>query len=331
MMKKKCTCMILMCVICALLSACSEGNRQGSFQNWKEDAAPITALKEYVDKVTDEKSEYYIPAEDRIAMFDLDGTLYCETFPIYGEWLLFADYVLNTPGYQAPEHIQAVAEELAAIEKASDIYHLQAQDIAALDRMGEKSAQNLLTAIKNSKKNDLYRVIFALGIRHIGQKAAKLLSKKFNNMDNLLNATLEDVLTIDGFGDVMAKAFTDTISLPQTRELIEELKAVGVNMENLSKTEDLRFAGQTFVLTGTLSQFTRTEASEIIEKFGGKTSGSVSKKTSVVLAGEDAGSKLDKARQLGVNIITEDDFMEMSRLGLSILGSAFDENKKNNS
>lgn len=197
------------------------------------------------------------------------------------------------------------------IEKASDIYHLQAQDIASLERMGEKSANNLLTAIENSKKNDLYRVIFALGIRHIGQKAAKLLSKRFNDMDTLLNATLEDVLSIDGFGDVMAKTFTETISLPQTRELIEELKAVGVNMKNLSETEDMRFSGMTFVLTGTLSQFTRTEASEIIEKFGGKTSSSVSKKTSIVLAGEDAGSKLRKANELGVRVITEDEFNEM--------------------
>ena len=199
------------------------------------------------------------------------------------------------------------------IEKASDIYHLQAQDIASLERMGEKSANNLLTAIENSKQNDLYRVIFALGIRHIGQKAAKLLSKRFGNMENILNATTEDVLSIDGFGGVMAKTFTDTVSLPQTRELIEELKSVGVNMENLSKTEDMRFAGQTFVLTGTLSQFTRTEASEIIEKFGGKTSSSVSKKTSVVLAGEDAGSKLRKANELGVKVISEDEFSEMIR------------------
>ena len=132
-------------------------------------------------------------------------------------------------------------------------------------------------------------------------------------MENILNATTEDVLSIDGFGDVMAKTFTDTVSLPQTRELIEELKSVGVNMENLSKTEDMRFAGQTFVLTGTLSQFTRTEASEIIEKFGGKTSSSVSKKTSVVLAGEDAGSKLRKANELGVKVISEDEFSEMIR------------------
>ena len=131
-MKKKRIYLILLCITCILLSACSMGNRQNSFQNWKEAAAPITALKEYVDKVTDEKSEYYIPVEDRIAMFDLDGTLYCETFPIYGEWLLFADYVLNTPGYQAPEHIRAVAEELAAIEKASDIpSHMEETHIKA--------------------------------------------------------------------------------------------------------------------------------------------------------------------------------------------------------
>ena len=120
-MKRKIGWLLLACVLCSLLSGCAAVEQQESFQSWTENADPITALKEYVDKVTDEKSEYYIPVEDRIAMFDLDGTLYCETFPIYGEWILFADYVLNTPGYQAPEHIRAVAEELAAIEKAADI------------------------------------------------------------------------------------------------------------------------------------------------------------------------------------------------------------------
>lgn len=120
-MKKRGFCLVLACVICFLLSGCFAVNTQDSFKSWNENADPITALKEYVEKVTDEKSEYYIPVEDRIAMFDLDGTLYCETFPIYGEWLLFADYVLNTPDYQAPEHIRAVAEELSAIEKAADI------------------------------------------------------------------------------------------------------------------------------------------------------------------------------------------------------------------
>ena len=131
-MKKKCARMILMCLIYILLTACSTEDQQDTFENWNEDAAPVAELKEYVEQVTDEKSEYYIPTGDRIAMFDLDGTLYCETFPIYGEWLLFADYVLNTPGYQALEHVQAVAEELAAIEKASDIpSHMEETHIKA--------------------------------------------------------------------------------------------------------------------------------------------------------------------------------------------------------
>ena len=123
-------CSLLLCIMCLALSACSDS--RNAFQSWRENSAPITALTAYVDKVTDEKSEYYIPTVDRIAVFDLDGTLYCETFPIYGEWLMFANYVLNTPGYQAPEHIRAVAEELAAIEKASDIpSHMEETHIKA--------------------------------------------------------------------------------------------------------------------------------------------------------------------------------------------------------
>ena len=131
-MKKKSICLFLVCVTCLLLGGCSSGERSDAFQSWKENADPIVALQAYVDKVTDESSEYYIPVEDRIAAFDLDGTLYCETFPIYGEWLMFADYVLNTPGYQAPEHIRAVAEELAAIESAADIpSHMEETHIKA--------------------------------------------------------------------------------------------------------------------------------------------------------------------------------------------------------
>lgn len=132
MVKKRSIGIILVCVVCMMLGACSSDHHEELFQSWKEDAAPIAALKEYVDKVTDEESEYYIPLEDRIAVFDLDGTLYCETFPIYGEWLMFADYVLNTPEYQPSAHIQAVAEELAAIEKASDIpSHMEETHIKA--------------------------------------------------------------------------------------------------------------------------------------------------------------------------------------------------------
>lgn len=208
----------------------------------------------------------------------------------------------------------AVLEQLVnenLISKASDIYRLNPMDLVSLERMGEKSTFNLLDAIEKSKENDLYKLIFALGIHHIGLKAAKLLANHFGTMDNLLNATKEDVTFIDGIGDVMADTLIKTLSLPETRTLIDDFKAMGLNMKNLTESVDKRFEGMTFVLTGTLSKYGRREAQEIIEKFGGKASGSVSKKTSVVLAGEDAGSKLRKATELGVKIINEAEFEEM--------------------
>ncbi len=204
---------------------------------------------------------------------------------------------------------QLVSEKL--IEKASDIYSLRAADIAGLERLGEKSALNFINAIEKSKENDLYKLIYALGIRHIGLKAAKLLAKHFDTMENLLNAKKEDVMTIDGFGEVMAQSLVDALSLEQTRSLIEELKTAGVNMKNLSQAADNRFEGMTFVLTGTLTKYTRDEASAIIENLGGKTSSSVSKKTSIVLAGEEAGSKLRKANELGIKVISEEEFEQM--------------------
>lgn len=208
----------------------------------------------------------------------------------------------------------AVLEQLVnenLISKASDIYRLNPRELVSLERMGEKSTFNLLDAIEKSKENDLYKLIFALGIHHIGLKAAKLLANHFGTMDNLLNATKEDVTSIDGIGDVMADTLIKTLSLPETRTLIDDFKAMGLNMKNLTESVDKRFEGMTFVLTGTLSKYGRREAQEIIEKFGGKASGSVSKKTSVVLAGEDAGSKLRKATELGVKIINEEEFEEM--------------------
>ena len=208
----------------------------------------------------------------------------------------------------------AVLEQLVnenLISKASDIYRLNPMELVSLERMGEKSTFNLLDAIEKSKENDLYKLIFALGIHHIGLKAAKLLANHFGTMDNLLNATKEDVTSIDGIGDVMADTLIKTLSLPETRTLIDDFKAMGLNMKNLTESVDKRFEGMTFVLTGTLSKYGRREAQEIIEKFGGKASGSVSKKTSVVLAGEDAGSKLRKATELGVKIINEEEFEEM--------------------
>lgn len=204
---------------------------------------------------------------------------------------------------------QLVDEKL--ISKASDIYRLSPIDLVSLERMGEKSTFNLLDAIEKSKENDLYKLIFALGIHHIGLKAAKLLANRFRNMDALLNATKEDLVSIDGIGDVMADTVLKTLSLPETEMLIEDFKKLGLNMNNLSESADNRFEGMTFVLTGTLSKYGRRQAQEIIEKFGGKAAGSVSKKTSIVIAGEDAGSKLRKATELGIKVINEDEFEEM--------------------
>ena len=209
---------------------------------------------------------------------------------------------------------EAVLEQLVnekLISKASDIYRLSPIDLVSLERMGEKSTFNLLDAIEKSKSNDLYKLIFALGIHHIGLKAAKLIANHFGSMDALLSATKEDITEIDGMGEISADTLRKTLDLPETKALIDELKDLGLNMVNLTETEDDRFKGMTFVLTGTLEKFGRREAQEIIEKFGGKASGSVSAKTSIVVAGEAAGSKLRKATELGIKIINEAEFEEM--------------------
>ena len=197
------------------------------------------------------------------------------------------------------------------IKTAADIYNLDREKIASIERMGEKSADNLIAAAEKSKGNDLARLIYALGIRHIGQKAGALLSEKFGTMDALMNATAEQIAEIEGFGLIMAKSVEEFFSHEESRQLIADLKATGVNMESQKQIVDMRFEGKTFVLTGTLSMYKRSEAEKIIESFGGKASGSVSKKTSYVLAGEDAGSKLKKANDLGVTVISEEEFAEM--------------------
>lgn len=197
------------------------------------------------------------------------------------------------------------------LKSAADIYRLDYDIIAGFEGLGEKSARNFEYAVEKSKENDLSKLIFALGIRHIGQKAAKLLADKFGDMDSFMTASRDDILSIDGFGEIMADSVLEYFSLSQSKELVEQLKDAGVNMRSARVVIDNRFEGKTFVLTGTLSQYTRTEASEIIENYGGKTASSVSKKTDYVLAGEAAGSKLTKAQQLGVRIISEAEFADM--------------------
>lgn len=197
------------------------------------------------------------------------------------------------------------------VSKITDIYKLDYEKIAELDGMGKKSADNIKKAVNTSKNNDLSKLIFAFGIRHIGQKASKLLADKFRTLDNIISATRDDILLIDGFGEIMADAVVEFFSLEQSINMVNELKEFGVNTECQREITDTRFENMTFVLTGTLTQFTRNEAQEIIENFGGKASSSVSKKTTYVLAGEAAGSKLKKANDLGVTVITEQQFAEM--------------------
>ena len=205
---------------------------------------------------------------------------------------------------------QLISKEL--ISNIADIYYLTLEDIASLKKNGQKFAQNLIDAINNSKNNELYRLIAALGIRHIGVKAAKTLAKKYRSMDNLMEATLEDLRMVEDIGEISAKSIYDFFKQEQTIDLINRLKEANVNMIEVEEEGiDDRFKGLTFVLTGTLSKFTRKEASDLIEKFGGKTSSSVSKKTNYLLAGEDAGSKLTKAQSLGVEIISEEQFENM--------------------
>lgn len=197
------------------------------------------------------------------------------------------------------------------VQSACDLYYLDREELEGLDRFGKQSAENLLKSIEKSKGNGLDRLIFAFGIRHIGQKAAKLIAKRFKTMDAVMAADAAEISEIPEVGKVMAESLAAFMSSPRTAGLIDRLRAAGVNMEYAETGEDERFAGQTFVLTGTLSGFTRNDASLTIERLGGKVSSSVSKNTSFLLAGEDAGSKLTKAQKLGITIITEEEFEEL--------------------
>jgi DNA ligase (NAD+) len=199
------------------------------------------------------------------------------------------------------------------IKSPADLYYLSKDRIKTIERMGEKSAQNLFDAIKKSKDAGLARLLYALGIRNVGQKAAKLIADRFKTMDKLFSVSADELTFVDTIGDIIAESTVDFFKLDSTKHLVTRLREAGVKMEEEISAEptDIRFSGMTFVLTGTLPTYSRTDASKIIENFGGKVSGSVSKKTTYVLAGEDAGSKLTKAQSLGINIISEQQFRDM--------------------
>lgn len=203
--------------------------------------------------------------------------------------------------------------ERKLISNIADIYKLTIEDISSLKKNGKKFAQNLMNAIEESKTRDLYRVINSLGIRHVGVKSAKTLAKYFKDMDKLIEASYEELRMIYDVGEITAHTIYEFFRQEQTLDLINKLKQAGVNMKSETQAnENGKFVGKTFVLTGSLEHYSREEASEIIEKLGGKTSSSVSKKTDYVLAGEDAGSKLKKAQELGITIISEEEFTAMS-------------------
>jgi len=199
------------------------------------------------------------------------------------------------------------------LKSSADIYYLTLAELKQLWQKGDTAAKKLLNAIENSKQQDLGRLIYALGIRQVGAKTGKALAGAFGTLDNLIHATTEELTQVADIGEITAQSIFEWFSQPQSVELIEKLRNAGVNFESTRQITDNRFAGMTFVLTGALSKFTRDEATEQIESFGGKASGSVSKKTSFVVVGENAGSKERKARELGIPILSEDEFLEMIR------------------
>ena len=201
--------------------------------------------------------------------------------------------------------------EKGHIHTPADIYRLTLEDLKSLWKSGETAARKLLAAIENSKQQDLSRLIYGLGIRQVGAKTGKVLAASFGSMDALRAASVEELTEVPDVGAVTAHYIADWFSQEQSVHMIEQLRLSGVNFENKRQISDTRFAGMTFVLTGALSKFTRDEATAQIENFGGKASGSVSKKTTYVVVGENAGSKERKARELGIPILSEDDFLEM--------------------
>ncbi len=197
------------------------------------------------------------------------------------------------------------------LKTPADLYDLQVQDVAQLERMGQKSAENLISAIEVSKGRDLSRLLFAFGIRQVGQKAGKILAQRFGSLDAISRATLDELTAVDDIGAITAQSLVDWLASPQSQHLISALAQAGVNMTAEKAVKGTSFAGKTFVLTGTLERFTRDEAAAMIDAEGGKVSGSVSKKTAYVVAGEAAGSKLTKANDLGIPVLTEEEFLSM--------------------
>ncbi len=209
------------------------------------------------------------------------------------------------------EQVVVALVNAGLIDTIPDIFRLDFDAVSSLEGFGKKSAENLKNSIRSAMNNDLSKLIYAFGIHHIGAKNAKLLGGKFKTLDAVMSASKEEIVAIDGFGEVMAESIVDYFSLETTKFMVTQLKMLGVNTESRETATDTRFEGLTFVVTGTLSKYGRKDVESLIESLGGKASSSVSKKTDYVLAGDAAGSKLKKANDLGVKVITEEEFEEM--------------------
>lgn len=245
---------------------------------------------------------------------DDEAVIRCQNFDCPAQLLRSIEHFASRNAMNIDGLGEAIVEQLVnegLIKTVADLYTLDLQELMALERFSRKSAENLLLSIENSKKNELNRLVFALGIRGIGQRAATLLCEHFGDMDSIMNAYPLEIASIEGFGDIMAQSVYDAMQEPHRIKLIQRLKEYGVNMSYSSSKVSDKFAGLTFVLTGTLPTMTRDQAKALIEQNGGKCSGSVSKKTSYVLAGEEAGSKLTKANELGITVITEEQLLNM--------------------
>ncbi|MBQ4165221.1 MAG: NAD-dependent DNA ligase LigA, partial [Oscillospiraceae bacterium] len=243
-----------------------------------------------------------------------EAVIRCQNFDCPAQLLRSIEHFASRNAMNIDGLGEAIVEQLVSeglIKTVADLYTLDIQELMALERFGRKSAENLIQSIENSKKNELNRLVFALGIRGIGQRAATLLCEHFGDMDSIMNAFELEISSIEGFGGIMARSVYEAMHEPHRIKLIERLKEYGVNMSYSSSKVSDKFAGLTFVLTGTLPTMTRDQAKALIEQNGGKCSGSVSKKTSYVLAGEEAGSKLTKANELGITVITEAQLLEM--------------------
>ena len=198
------------------------------------------------------------------------------------------------------------------VSSPADLYQITAEQVSSLERMGKKSAENLMNALEKSKQNDLSRVVFALGIPNVGEKTAALLAQHFGSMEKLSSATQQELVELEGFGEIVAQGIVSFFAQQSNIEQIERLRRAGINMESKKEKAGDTLEGKTFVLTGTLPTLKRSEAKELIESLGGKVSSSVSKKTSYVVAGEEAGSKLDKANELGIPLLTEEELLQMA-------------------